>query len=233
MMPNFAILVYTTGIWDPMSGEPKPESRNFLRWAIDPEREQHYQKLWMQQNTIRPHLGSPDAPIVCVRGNHDFTDLAPWFGGEVYEIQQPTDVFVLHGLRIGGKRGIPRIYGTWSGEEQPEESLEQAKLIPEDLDILVTHPPPHQVLDFVPQGDGYVGCRGLRRYLDRQIYGRQTLKLHCFGHIHESRGTAQEYGITFSNAATTYVEIEIGETDDDEGTAVQANYRATELRGLR
>lgn len=211
VFPNFPIAVFTTGIWDPCSGTPQPSFKNFIRWSIDPVREAQKQQEWLVANPIRPFLGSPDAPVVCCRGNHDFTDLSPWFGGETYEIQDPTQVFDVNGIRVGGKRGIPWIDGVWSDEESADEARHSADKIPDELDILVTHAAPYQILDYEISA-GLLGCRGLRRWIDRQIYGAGVVKLHCFGHIHGSRGTEEQAGIMFSNAATTFNELQIEET---------------------
>ncbi|KAI9371527.1 Metallo-dependent phosphatase-like protein [Aspergillus egyptiacus] len=50
------------------------------------------------------------------------------------------------------------------------------------VDILLTHGPPHGILDFVP-GAGNVGCESLYRAVERS-----RPALHVFGHIHEGYG---------------------------------------------
>ena len=50
------------------------------------------------------------------------------------------------------------------------------------IDIILTHGPPEGILDRC-HNEGSVGCEHLRRALERA-----RPKLHCFGHIHESRG---------------------------------------------
>lgn len=58
-------------------------------------------------------------------------------------------------------------------------------LIPDDVDILITHSPPYGVLDHVKtQYGASVGDSGLRRELEERIKPR----LHVFGHIHENGG---------------------------------------------
>ena len=56
--------------------------------------------------------------------------------------------------------------------------------IPENTDVLVTHGPPHNILDMLPNGEK-VGCVDL---LDR-VLELKNLKLHIFGHIHCGYGT--------------------------------------------
>jgi len=50
-----------------------------------------------------------------------------------------------------------------------------------EVHILMTHGPPHMILDKCDNGN--VGCDNLLR-----AAGRAKPLLHCFGHIHESRG---------------------------------------------
>ena len=53
--------------------------------------------------------------------------------------------------------------------------------IPQDVDIVMTHGPPHGVRDFCPQGN--VGCPNLLQALKRV-----KPLMHCFGHIHQGNG---------------------------------------------
>ena len=53
--------------------------------------------------------------------------------------------------------------------------------IPNNIDIVMTHGPPKDILDWCPQGN--VGCPNLLRAVSRV----QPL-MHCFGHIHEGHG---------------------------------------------
>lgn len=54
--------------------------------------------------------------------------------------------------------------------------------IPQDVDIVMTHGPPHGILDFAHQQN--LGCESLL-----QAVGRSRPMMHCFGHIHEGYGT--------------------------------------------
>lgn len=67
-----------------------------------------------------------------------------------------------------------------------EELAEKWALIPNDVDILVTHSPPWSILDKVERG--YVGSTTL---LDR--LQKIQPKLHIFGHIHEHGGQQMIY----------------------------------------
>ncbi|PWN54014.1 Metallo-dependent phosphatase [Violaceomyces palustris] len=62
--------------------------------------------------------------------------------------------------------------------------------IPSDIDILLTHGPPHAIggLDVIHDGR-QVGCEELTRKLRE---GEITPAIHAFGHIHEARGVHTE-----------------------------------------
>ncbi len=76
--------------------------------------------------------------------------------------------------------------------------------IPSDTNVLITHGPPHGILDLVEnnrynQGrDLHQGCEELAE----RVTQLQNLKLHCFGHLHLNGGQNVEiYGKTFVNAS--------------------------------
>lgn len=71
--------------------------------------------------------------------------------------------------------------------------------MPPQVDVLITHGPPHDVLDLVPRDltGTYekTGCEELLLAVKRVMP-----RLHVFGHIHEGYGVARESGTTFVNA---------------------------------
>lgn len=64
-----------------------------------------------------------------------------------------------------------------------EELLQKYRLIPNDMDVLVTHTPPYEILDknFVAKKCGCV-------LLEKEIKERIKPRVHIFGHIHEAHG---------------------------------------------
>ena len=76
-------------------------------------------------------------------------------------------------------------------------------LIPDDVDVLITHGPPHGILDVVDRPPGkHVGCEALRE----RIATLPKLRLHAFGHVHEGYGTFEEDGHRFANASICNLE---------------------------
>lgn len=73
-------------------------------------------------------------------------------------------------------------------------------LIPEDTNILITHGPPHGILDVVPHIDGSpkerVGCHDLK---DRIAIVKPDI--HIFGHIHHSHGEHHEGSTSYYNVS--------------------------------
>ena len=73
--------------------------------------------------------------------------------------------------------------------------------IPLDVDILVTHTPPYGIFDKTQIGNQHVGCK----VLANKIAQLNNLKLHIFGHIHESKGmqtVKHSRHITYINTAS-------------------------------
>ena len=193
-----------------MPNFPVPKTPgNFRFWRIVREHEVECQTDWMAKpiNKMRERLGSPDAPVVCVRGNHDFVPIAPIFAGcNVIELVD-NEVHEVLGKRITGHRGIPWIYGGWNDEVQRPELIDLMKRMPA-ADIYVTHYPPRGVLD----NDGSIKY-GLEEMANHLVFSHPATDsvsaLHCFGHIHERGGETEQCGsVLFSNAATRFNVIE-------------------------
>ena len=80
--------------------------------------------------------------------------------------------------------------------------LDIYQCIPDDTDILLTHTPPHSILDKTRKGV-LAGCKVLKNVLDS---GRlKSLRLHVFGHIHEGYGAElRDNGTAEVNAALAW-----------------------------
>jgi len=74
--------------------------------------------------------------------------------------------------------------------------------IPEDTNVLVTHGPPHGILDACPgmrnpHRHVHVGCEEL----NKRVQQLPDLKAHAFGHIHEGSGVYVRSRVTYVNAS--------------------------------
>jgi Icc-related predicted phosphoesterase len=227
MLPNFRIFEYQVKgeriIWEAnmeLLGETPRQRPNGPVEKLPPSRERDtvLQARFINRRGpgyLRAILESPDAPVICVRGNHDFVDLAPLFaGGPVFEINEDptrtTDISVLGtNWRIGGVRGINAIRRRWSDELRPGEFAERAWRLPCDLDILVTHAPPQGILDSLADGTELIGSASLMAYVVGRGYTRKALRAHLFGHVHEERGSRQHGPTIFSNASCAWNVIDL------------------------
>lgn len=125
---------------------------------------------------------------IFIAGNHDFC----MFNATVEGL--PENVYMLNrsDVTIDGVRffGIPYfVESEISGEDE-----EYIKAVPNDCDILITHMPPFNILDF---SDGiHYGNMSLRKKIAevKPLY-------HLFGHIHNNYGVTRQNGTVFSNAA--------------------------------
>jgi len=139
---------------------------------------------------------------VLIAGNHDFgLERQP----EACERLIPPGVSYLRdsgveagGLRIWGAPWQPTT-AEWAFHlRRGPEIARRWALIPLDTQVLVTHGPPQGVLDLVrgPARE-HAGCEALLARLAEL----PALRLHVFGHIHESHGRVETNGLTSVNAS--------------------------------
>lgn len=87
------------------------------------------------------------------------------------------------GLKIWGSPVTPWFYDWAYNIHRGPDIARIWEQIPKDIDILVTHGPPHTILDMTTSGE-FVGCEDLYE----KIKTLKKLKLHVFGHIHCGAG---------------------------------------------
>lgn len=166
--------------------DTQTEYLNFVQWML----EQDYTR------------------IIYIAGNHDnYIKLINPLNHTWYFEDNGKKIDFLHdsitefeGLKIWGSPWTKTFKGmnphckafALDTEEQLEEKW---KMIPRDIDILVTHSPPYGILDRVTRDTFIEGhqCDKIERcgsttLLRTNMVKINTLKLHVFGHIHESYG---------------------------------------------
>jgi Icc-related predicted phosphoesterase len=127
---------------------------------------------------------------IIIAGNHDrsFEDV---------RADQATSILRDHGLIYLQDSGIeidsikfwgapwqPWFYDWAFNVPRGAEIAKKWALIPEDTNVLITHGPPHGILDLVENDWGeyeHKGCEELRKKVDTL---QKNLKLHVFGHLH-------------------------------------------------
>jgi Icc-related predicted phosphoesterase len=143
----------------------------------------------------------PAKQKIYVAGNHDFLfeedlSMAKMILSEYPTIKYLEDSMVeVLGLKIWGSPHQPIFYN-WAFNKTEEKLSEIWSNIPSEIDILVTHGPPLGILDRTRDGR-MVGCKSLAD----NVLNRIKPKIHHFGHIHESYGTAEVGGIKFINSS--------------------------------
>ena len=101
------------------------------------------------------------------------------------------------GIKIWGSPYTPTFEKWHFMRNRGEDIKKHWDLIPFDIDILVTHGPPHDILDET-RDEIRAGCEDLRIAVQERVKPR----IHCFGHIHECGGSITEIdGITYVNCS--------------------------------
>ena len=144
----------------------------------------------------------PHAHKVIIAGNHDgcFAERREEALKLLSNITYLEDSgAVIAGLRFWGSPWQPA-YNDWYFN-LPRGAALAAKWsqIPKNLDVLMTHGPPHGLGDRGHHGQegAHEGCEELRSRVE-QVQPR----LHLFGHIHQDGGMWEQSGIHFANVTT-------------------------------
>lgn len=161
-----------------IAGDLCPETQRFV---TDPDLTRMFQHEWLESEYKAWERSIPAGRIVMTPGNHDRMTRMPegfrteWFVDEGVTIQ---------GLKFWFSPWIPFMGGNWNYEAIPRHRAEAFQLIPEGLDVLVTHAPAKWEMD-TNYAKEHCGCQILS-----QVIKLTRPRYHLFGHIHEG----QRYG---------------------------------------
>ena len=144
---------------------------------------------------------------IFIAGNHDFgfqdepeTIKGLLTGYKTIDYLQDEYLGIQDGdepeLKIWGSPWQPEFHNWAFNLPRGEKIKEKWDLIPDDVDILITHGPPFGKLDYVPYNNINVGCEELLLKV-QQI----KPKIHLFGHIHEGSGYVFDGNTHYINAA--------------------------------
>jgi Icc-related predicted phosphoesterase len=152
---------------------------------------------------------------IYVPGNHDMiaetdTALVRQMCKERRVILLIDEEVVIDGVKMYGSPQTP-YFNNWSfncARNENEAMLYSKRLIkdywdmiPDDVDILITHGPPYGILDELTNMDGtlkgqFLGCVDLLNAINRI-----KPEFHFFGHIHAGYGQLHKNGTSFYNLA--------------------------------
>lgn len=149
--------------------------------------------------------------IIIVPGNHEIWWEQNWEDGlEIVNAHCPRAHVLndsgleLNDIKFWGSPVTP-FYGNWAWNRArtPGAVLwhgpwikDHWDKIPTELDVLITHGPPYQILDDVGFPGGHQGCTELLKRLD--VVKPHT---HIFGHLHEGYGHVSVQDINFYNVS--------------------------------
>lgn len=163
-----------------------------------------------------------DQPIkrkIVIGGNHDMTleNVGPDAAQEIYyhATYLQDSGCEIDGVRFWGSPWQPRFFDWAFNLDRGAPLREKWNLIPDNVDVLITHGPPKGIFDRCPAvprtwADGKiknvnVGCADLM-----DAVKRVKPKVHCFGHIHEGGGMVQKIdGTIFVNASVVNCRMQV------------------------
>ena len=150
----------------------------------------------------------PAKHIISVQGNHEkgveknfalakrlATEACP----KVHFIDE--GLVEVEGLKIWGSAITPYFCDWAWNRYRGEEIRRHWDLIPNDIDVLITHGPPHKILDQIVRFDPVMGSNVGCVDLFNKILTIPTLKHHFFGHIHGGYGHKEFNGVNYWNAS--------------------------------
>ena len=144
----------------------------------------------------------PHKHKLVISGNHDFANQTCEL--DARKILEPVCCYLQdEGIEIDGVKFYGTPWQPWymamafNLERGSDALAAKWDLVPPDTDVLMTHCPPGGMLDWVARDRKTVGCDMLRY---RHDIGAIRPLVHCFGHVHEARGSAAENGTLFVNA---------------------------------
>jgi Icc-related predicted phosphoesterase len=152
---------------------------------------------------------------IYVAGNHDTSIERRYitpadFASAGITYLENSAVFI-GGLKFYGSPITPT-FGEWAFMKARHKTHAVWEAVPDDTDVLVVHGPPKGVRDLSFDMEGNLGMCGDLSLTKRCWALRDTLKLVCFGHIHNMKDIDTNQGIAhyshtktvFSNAACVY-----------------------------
>ncbi len=138
--------------------------------------------------------------IILIAGNHDFLfqkdpNLAKSLISNVTHYLQ-DEMVELDGIKFYGSPWQPYFYDWAFNLHRGEPIKAKWDLIPNGIDVLITHGPVAGILDVNDRGES-IGCKDL---FDAVL--RVNPKLHICGHNHSGYGIKKFHNTTFVNASS-------------------------------
>lgn len=167
-------------------------------------------RVYEAQSFLKWFSEQPYKYKIFIAGNHDrYCEINP----EIFEtlvddyveqnvIYLKDDMIEVEGLKIYGTPWQPYFCDWAFNIPESDRLISLYQNIPEDLDILITHCPPYNILDKshdYRNGEEPLGSKELETVLLE--LGEHHPKIHCFGHIHGDGGNVLTDGTCYINAS--------------------------------
>lgn len=136
---------------------------------------------------------------ILISGNHDF--ISAEYPEKFMNLLSDNIIYLndsgveIQGIKFWGSPVQPDLVGWAFGRKRGDEMEQHWKLIPNDINFLITHTPPKGILDKSGRG-AELGCGRLLKKVEKL-----KPKFHVFGHVHRSYGIKNDNGTTFINAS--------------------------------
>ena len=137
--------------------------------------------------------------ILIIGGNHD--KYLESYGKEFKERARgicnylEDETIEINGIKFYGSPWTPYINRNFAFGLEIEKRKEKWDKIPLNIDVLITHSPPFQILDNTIKGHS-IGCKELQN----KVFEIKPI-LHLFGHSHASNGIKQIGNTLFCNVS--------------------------------
>lgn len=149
-----------------------------------------------------------DIPVkhkIFVAGNHDSSierrRISPADFHAAGIIYLENESVILEGLNIWGSPITPT-FGDWSFMKARDKIHEVWASIPDDTDVLIVHGPPKGIRDLSFDKHGQLEMCGDLALKKRCNVLKDSLKLVCFGHIHDME-SVENQGVSYTNKSAT------------------------------
>ena len=152
---------------------------------------------------------------IYVAGNHDTSIerrlVTPGHFAEAGIIYLENQATIIEGIKFWGSPITPTFFD-WAFMKARDKTHKVWAQIPDDTDVLIVHGPPKGVRDLSFDREGNLEMCGDKALMKRCYALKDTLKLVCFGHIHNCKDVDTNQGVAhyslvktvYSNAACVY-----------------------------
>jgi len=206
-MPAEADMIIHAGDMSNMGYETEVE--DFLKWFSElPYKYKiliagNHDWLFELQRGIAKDMLKKYPNIIYLENDFVEIDMNEGFASLANSGEEGSTIVPSNKLKIWGSPITPWFHSWAFNKIRGDEINRYWAHIPDDIDILVTHGPPHGILDMVLEGSEK-GCEMLMERI-KQI----KPKLHVFGHIHEAAGHEEKDEIHFVNASLVNVRMQL------------------------